>query len=427
VYTANDQRVRQGGQPIVVQEPQMVAGQVRQSLVSKFLMAQAPDSSRLVAGVAIDITEREQSEAKFRNLLEGAPDALIIVDEMGRIRLVNQKAESLFGYTRNELIDSMVEMLIPLRLRDRHVGHRARYAQAPKARPMGAGTDLLARRKDGQEFPVEISLSPLETQEGLLVTAAVRDITVRKQAEQELEASRRQLAMTEKLSALGTLVSGVGHEIRTPLTYISANVALVDAHMAACGRFGPEVEAIGKDVSQRTAKIQEGVARIERIVRQLRQFGLPQLKRTPVGLDQVVLQAVELFRAAHRGEVNISTDLSPTPAFDMDEGQIQQVVINLLNNGLESMGRNGRLEVRTREVDGEAVIEVHDHGPGIPDAVQKRLFDPFFTTKSQGTGLGLSISRRIVEAHRGRMTYTTSPEHGTTFVVRLPVGQEAAA
>ncbi len=359
------------------------------------------------------------AEHRFQTMVESAPDAVVIADPQGRIVQVNSRTEAIFGYSREELLRLQVEDLIPQRFHDRHKEHRAEFHAAPRQRPMGAGLELFGQRKDGSEFPVEISLSPLQTDAGDMVSSSIRDISERKTREAELDASRRQIAVSEKLAALGTMVSGVGHEIRTPLTYINTNLELIKIQMEKAAKGETNVTETSENIAGLVSKSREGVERADRIVQQLRQVASAQLKTEPSALNDVVASAVELFRSVHKGQVVVKTDLRPVSGFDVDRGQMQQVLINLLNNGAEAMGNKGTLEVQLLETPGGAEIDVEDNGPGIPKEVQPRLFDPFFTTKAEGTGLGLSVSRRIIEAHGGTIQYTTSPT-GTIFTVILP-------
>ncbi|HLE98067.1 MAG TPA: PAS domain S-box protein, partial [Candidatus Thermoplasmatota archaeon] len=399
-------------------------------LHSQAQVTRAPDGRPLrMFGTCQDVTARAKAEARFRQLLDAAPDAIVIADARGRIVLANAQAERLFGYAREELQRMAVEELMPQRFRDRHVAHREGYAahEHPHARPMGVGLELLARAKDGREFPVEVSLSPLETEEGRLVSSAIRDISERKRSQAQLEEAERQLAVSEKLSALGTLVAGIGHEIRTPLTYITTRVALVERAVAEATKREASLAPLEAEVERNLASVKEGVWRIDRIVQQLRRFTRTEMSPVATGLHDVVDEAVELFRAANKGTFTVETDLRPTPPVDIDKGQMQQVVINLLNNAAEAQPAGGVLRVRTRLGRDHAEIEVEDEGRGIPPELHGRVFDPFFTTKEQGTGLGLSISRRIVEAHGGRLSFITRPGHGTTFTIVLPFRKAAAA
>lgn len=362
-----------------------------------------------------------EAEQRFHDLVDSAPDATLLADETGRIVLANRQAEALFGYPRLELAAMNVDDLMPQRFKHGHAKHRADYHASPRTRPMGVGLALFARRKDGSEFPVEISLGPITGPHGSLVAASIRDITARRKAEDELEVSRRQLAATEKLAALGTLVAGVGHEVRTPLTYIATNLALIRIQVEKAVALHPDLAPLNEDLRHYISKSQDGVKRIDNIVRQLRQVSKSEIMVEAAGLDEVVQVAVELFRATHKGGITVELESDRFPPFILDKGQLQQVIINLLNNAAEAMEGQGVIHVRLRQRDGVAVLEVEDHGPGMSAEVQKRLFDPFFTTKAQGTGLGLPISRRIVEAHGGTMTFTTAAT-GTTFKVTLPPG-----
>lgn len=359
------------------------------------------------------------AEEQVRAVIESAGDAVLIADETGAIRVVNAQAERLFGYTRQELLALKVEHLMPGRFHDTHVHHRAQYHAAPHARQMGVGLELRALRKDGTEFPVEIALGPLSPDGERWVVATVRDVSERKRSEAELDASRRQLAVTEKLSALGTLVSGVGHEIRTPLTYIVTNLALIRMQVEKAAQGKPDLQPTAEAVGRYVQKSQEGVQRVERIVTQLRSFAKAEVRMEVCDLREAAAGAIELWTATHKGECRVEADLAPAPGFEVDKGQVQQVLLNLLNNAGEAMNRQGRIAVRLRVAGDAAEIEVQDEGPGIPADVQARIFDPFYTTKAQGTGLGLSISRRILEAHGGSIRFATSPK-GTTFTVRLP-------
>ncbi len=253
------------------------------------------------------------------------------------------------------------------------------------------------------------------------ILTVLANALARRQAEQELEAARQQVAMSEKLSTLGTLVSGVAHEIRTPLTYVSNNLFLVRQRLEQAARSQPELQPLVDEIAGYGKAALDGVARINRLVEDLRRFARRD-EGGPVEADlrDVVGVAVDLFRATRRGRIDVRADLRAVPALQVDVGQIQQVVLNLLSNAAEAMPSGGLVRVATRAVPGGGEIEVEDHGAGIAPEAQEHLFHPFYTTKADGTGLGLSICQRIVESHGGSIRFESRPGRGTTFFVFLP-------
>ena len=253
----------------------------------------------------------------------------------------------------------------------------------------------------------------------------LRDVTGARANERHLEAARRQLAQTEKLSALGTLTSGVAHEIRTPLTFIASHLYVIRSKLDRAAAEGRVDEAVLRSLREHFHEAGVGVDRINQLVLELRRFArLQPGQKAPARLEEVVRDAVRLFQATARGRQALRLRLEPVPPMPLDAGQIQQVVLNLLENAADAQPNGGVVSLQVRALPDGGEVSVEDEGGGIPPEVEARMFEAFYTTKHEGMGLGLSIVKRIVEAHGGRVTYATAPGKGTrfAFTLRRPPG-----
>ena len=374
-------------------------------------------------GIVFDITERKFAEERFRLVVEAAPNAMIMADKDGRIILINQRVESLFGYTRDELIGQAIEILVPERFRSRHVDYRHDYFCDAKARPMGAGRDLFGRRKDGSEVPVEIGLSPVHTSKGLYVLASIIDITQRKQSELEAARQRYDLTHLARVNTLGELSSSLAHELTHPLTAILSNAQAAQRFLDADDVDLNEIREIVDDIvteDQRASEVIYGL-------RALLKKGEPQKHCDDVDLNEVIRDVRKLMRSdLVNRNVTMDTDLAQNlPPVVGDRVQLQQVLFNLVLNACEAMKDNDPSERRllvASKWDNSAVrVSVIDHGRGIPEEKMEQVFERFFTTKKQGMGLGLSICRTIIDAHRGKIWATNNAGSGATFHFRVPI------
>jgi PAS domain S-box-containing protein len=373
---------------------------------------------RLLKEALVSDAALRLSEATGQALLESASEGILLINATGRITLVNSAAERMFGYARDELLGQALEVLLPERVRGVHIEHRAHYFAAPRVRPMGTGLDLAGRRKDGTEFPVEISLSYVQSSEGMTAMALITDITERKRAEAELQRQRETLYQTEKLAALGTLSAGIAHEMNNPLGIITSRieVMLLDA----------EEQNLPTQVLEDLQVLHRATQRVARIATNLRSFARQSPREhARVDLNAVVQETLLLMQKPLEVDgIRLVTGLDPelSPILG-DASTLQQVLLNLVTNAREAMATRGgeiRIETGLSERPGWVRLVVRDTGPGISPEELSKVFDPFYTTKKAGTGLGLSVSYGIIQDHHGTVDVESVPGHGTTFSLAFP-------
>lgn len=377
-----------------------------------------------------------RAERRFRELLEAAPDAIIEVDGESRIVLLNVVTEEMFGYSREELLGKPVEVLVPENLRAIHAGHHEHYWGHPVTRPMGSGLALYGRRKDGSCFPVEISLSPVKSDEGLLVTAIIRNITERKQTEDHLrsvqEGYLRELELrnqeTERASRLKSeFLASMSHELRTPLhTIVGFSELLAEETKGPLNedqkRF---VNHIHTDSLHLLALINDilDLSKIE--------AGRLDLRRETFDIATVIEDALSSIRPhALAKSIAIETDVPTAISVDADRLRLKQILYNLLSNAVKFTPEGGRVRIDVGTNEGLVEISVSDTGVGIPPEEHASVFDKFYqvgaTTKGvrEGTGLGLAITKRLVEEHGGRIWLQSEPNKGSRFTFAIPFRAE---
>lgn len=360
---------------------------------------------------------------QFQGLVDSAPDATIIVDERGRIQLANVQAAALLGYGRAELLGLSIEALVPEHFRMEHAGHRAGFFGAPHARPMAVELELYALHKEGREIPVEVSLGPLQTDRGTLVSAALRDVTTRKRAEVELEAA---LALerdaSERLRDLDRLkdefLGTVSHELRTPLTVIMALAEALET-------------PVGNDDRRRAdllGRISKNAAEMNGMIGQLLDYsrleaGKVALEVGPLPLRDAVLQCVDLVRGPI-GARPTSIEVPAGLTVQADRRGFERILVNLLSNAAKYSPEGSPIRVSATTDNGDATVAVQDEGIGIPAAEQSLVFERFYqgsaVTSRRGTGVGLSIVRRYAELLGGEAWVESNPGRGSRFLFKLP-------
>jgi two-component system, LuxR family, sensor kinase FixL len=354
------------------------------------------------------VEQLRHSEERFRLLVESAPDAMVIIDVAGKITLVNTRAEQLFGFSREEVLGLSTEILIPERFKANHQEHLASFLESPRQRPIGAAMELYAIRKDGREFPVEIMLSPIQTDDGIVITSAIRDISERKEAE-------RLLRDRERLAMLGLSAAVFAHETANPLNGLGASIELAQSILKETDSVDPLV--------LRTLKIASlEVGRLTSLLKDYRSFARPpQLNLEPTDIAHLVQEVLapamwSYSASAIKVAFEFEDDLPPVKA---DSEKIKQVVLNLCKNAADAMPDGGVLTCTGYKRNDRAVLEISDTGCGISDDID--VFQLFKTTKADGTGLGLPIVQQIITEHNGTIDYVSTPGNGTTFRVSLPL------
>jgi len=367
------------------------------------------------------------AEAKFRGLLESAPDPMVVVNREGRIVLVNAQAEETFGYRREDLLGQPMDILVPKRLQAECLEYRTRFLRAPQKSPTGATLEIHGLRRDGNEFPVEIKLSLLETEEGLWGCAAIRDLTERRKLEQ-------QFRQAQKMESIGTLAGGIAHDFNNLLTVILSYGSSLTEELPKNSKHRRAAEQVYSAAERGAALTSQMLAFSRKQVFQLRVVNLNDIVRNLLKmLQRIIGEHIEI-------KMTLAEDLVRVRA---DAGQLEQVLMNLSVNARDAMPQGGRLALETRNVELDedfvrahigsgagphTLLAVSDTGMGMDAATQARIFEPFFTTKGpgHGTGLGLAMVYGVVKQSGGYIEVHSQVGQGTTFQIYLPQVAEKA-
>jgi len=379
-------------------------------------------------------------ESRYRKLLHAAPDAILEVNQEGRILILNEAAERMFGYGRSELLGSSVDQLVPAAMRGGHAQHRSAYAERPKSRPMGTGLELQGQRKDGSLFPVEISLSPNWIEGSLHVVASVRDITERKAVEDRIRTLREQYAAeltikNEQLEARNREVeranrqkneflASMSHELRTPLHTIIGFSELLGEQLE--GPLGEKQQRFVGHILQDARHLLELINEVLDISKI--ESGRLELKHESFDFNQCVEEVLAGIRhQAATKNITLENKNRFHDSLYADRLRVKEVLYNLLSNAVKFTPEGGRVWVEAFSQGDTLHVSVNDTGIGIPEKEHPSIFEKFYQVGDaaggtrEGTGLGLPITKHLVELHGGDINVESRPGKGSSFRLTFPL------
>ncbi len=374
-------------------------------------MLQAPEALR--AG--------HWSAAELGALLDAAVDAIVVMDDRGHVMAFNSAAERMFGYRAVDVVGQPVSMLMPEPYRSEHQDYVERYIRTSQARVIGRGREVEGRRENGELFPLHLSVGEARDGERRRFVGILRDQTAQRDSERNTRSLEARLTHVGRFHLLGEMAAGIAHEINQPL---SAIVTYADVGKRLMQRDPLDSDALRKTCE----RIAEQARRASDVITNLRNFlRKHEIKSELVDVNDMLRDIMNLIEADAHGEglavaVQLADDV---PKVNADRVQLQQVVLNLTRNAVDAMRdglrRQKGITLRTaRTGNGDASIEVEDHGHGVPRSLAGSIFHPFVTTKQEGLGVGLAISRTIVETYGGTLKFSDNPAGGARFVATLP-------
>ncbi len=378
------------------------------------------------------IRQKDES-GLLKALLDAAVEAIVISDELGEILLFNRGAHKLFGYTEEEVQGRNVRLLMADHDRAHHDRYMESYLSTGQRKIIGIGREVIGRHSRGEEFPIHLSVGHTSVDGRQLFVGIMQDLRPRNRLKSQLKEERRNisdlqqtLASVHRTSTLGEMSAGIAHEINQPLAAMST---FADAGRRLLAKDPPDAERLNYALQQ----IGEQARRAGKVVERIRALSRrEETPRSPRQINEVIRELMELaeLEARDSGTPIVLELADNLPLVDIDPVQIQQVLLNLVRNGLESMVRPSQisqgLQVISEQVEDEVRVAVVDHGTGVSEDQRERIFEPFHTSKPSGMGVGLSICRTIMRGHGGRLWCEENPAGGSRFVLALPLTQEIA-
>jgi len=355
-------------------------------------------------------------------LMDAAVDAIIIIDEQGVIERFNRAAERMFGYSESEVQGCDVSILMPEPHKSRHGGYLDRYANTGEAAIIGKGREETGLRRDGETFPMQLSVGEIQQPDRRRFVGIIRDMTEIHRAREQVRHLEEQLLHADRLVILGELTAGIAHEINQPLTAIAA---YADAGGSIIDRIeeapAADMHVICERIGGQARRAAEVVQRLRGLVRS------GSASKARHDLNEIIRNILLLFEFEIKktGTRLLFFPHESLAKLYVDDIQIQQIMVNLVKNSLDAIGEvgqtDGRIEIRVRQEGTQVLVSVTDNGPGVPEKHRASLFDSFFTTKPKGVGLGLSICKSIAAAHGGALRHEQPEEGGSRFILSLPL------
>ncbi|GAB2679234.1 PAS domain-containing sensor histidine kinase [Aliiglaciecola aliphaticivorans] len=389
------------------------------------------DEDILFEGFITDITSIKQAQADLVHshafaeaIVNSVVEAVITIDQVGKIKSFNNAALKMFGYSLQEVLDKNVKILMPPKQSEQHDQYLAKYMETNETHIIGTGRVLTAKRKDGSMFPIHLSVSEIVNPEGRVFVGLIRDITQQLASEDKTRRLTEQLAHFDRLNALGEMAVAVAHEINQPLTAIALFSATAK-NMCEKRHYDGLPELLDK-LTQQSLRAGSVLERVQRMTKK----GDSQKEAVASNiLIEEVIKLIEPVSRLHEITIQVDTIGENVEVF-VDRVQIQQVILNLLRNAMESMQaiefKNGNiLAIKTTQVSQSTLqVSIEDTGCGLSQALKDELYTPFSTTKKNGMGIGLSISKSIIEEHGGQLNFKDNERYGTIFYFTLPISGE---
>ncbi|WP_240919831.1 PAS domain S-box protein [Paraglaciecola sp. 20A4] len=382
-----------------------------------------PIKKNLQANHTQEITD---ANAQLKALLNAAVDAIIIIDHLGCIELFNAAAQKMFGYPSSEVVGNNIRMLMPEPYRREHDKYLSNYMETKNAKIIGTGREVKACKKNGEIFPIELSVGEVLESSHKQFVGIIRDISEQVKARSDAIANRERLAHVTRLSTMGEMAAGIAHEINQPLSAISS-YAQACKNMLERSSNVPDTIAQQQKLSITLEKISSQARRAGEVIRRLRGFVKKRTaEREYVDLNVLIKDSIELAKVDTRlldHGISLSLTASPAPLLLIDEIQIQQVLFNLIRNAIDAMEDQptDQVNISSKWIDAQYIeVSVTDTGYGVSKENLVHLFHPFFTTKETGMGMGLPICQSIIQSHGGELRHRAGIDKGSVFSFTLP-------